>query len=444
MLTIAPDPSTIFALSSGAPPAGIAVIRISGPQAGAALVTLAGGLPAPRRATLRALTMPGTDELLDRALLLWFPGPHSATGEDLAEIHAHGGRAVVQAIERARGCIDGLRRAEPGEFTRRALLNGRIDLTEAEGLADLLSAETDSQRRAALVLSGGALSPYVADWQRRLLHQAAAIEVLLDFADEDDVATASAADVAALQAVQRELAALAAEWRDWLARPGVERLRDGLLVAIGGPPNAGKSTLINALVRREAAIVSPTAGTTRDVIEAAFALGGYAFRLADTAGLRDDSDDSVEAMGIDRARRVIDASDILLWLGRRADAPAHAALVCIAAQADRSASIADWAARSAEADLSLSAVTGDNLDELERRLIAMAAAMMPRISEAVLNERHRAHIADALAALDAVPDDPLLLAEHVRGARAAIDRITGAASTEAMLDALFGRFCIGK
>ena len=253
--------ATIVALSSGAPPAAIAVIRISGPGAGDALARLSGSLPQPRRATLRTIRHPETGDALDRALLLWFPGPHTATGEDLAEIHAHGGRAVAAALIEAVTGIAGVRRAEAGEFTRRAFANGVIDLAEAEGLADLLSAETESQRRNAMLLAGGMLSRRVAGWQARLLGWSAAVEAALEFGDDDG-------DIAIdLVALHSGIAEMAAEIAAALTRPAVEQLKDGVRVVIAGPVNAGKSTLLNALVAREAAITSPLPGTTRDLIE---------------------------------------------------------------------------------------------------------------------------------------------------------------------------------
>ena len=338
---------TIFALSSGLPPAAIAVIRISGPGAGEALRALAGRLPAARRASLTTLRHPLDGQLLDRALMLWFPGPATATGEDLAELHLHGGRAIVRAVESALGLVQHLRPAQPGEFTRRALANGVIDLAEAEGLGDLLTAETEGQRRAAIAVAGGALSRAVAGWQEQLLMLSARVEALLDFADEDDVG-ADAVDIAGLQS---GIAALHAEWMGWLARPRAERLHDGIRVAIAGPPNAGKSTLINALAGRDAAIVSPMAGTTRDIIEVPLALSGMPFRIADTAGLHEGTGDLVEAEGMARARAWIDCADLLLWLGNPAEAPTHPGLCRVAAQADRAEAIADWADRSCAADV---------------------------------------------------------------------------------------------
>jgi tRNA modification GTPase len=428
---------TIFALSSGSPPAAIAVLRISGPQAGAALTALAGKLPVARRATLASLRDAAGGGLLDTALILWFPGPATATGEDLAEIHAHGGRAVVRAIEAALSRQPGLRSAEPGEFTRRALTNGRIDLAEAEGLADLLSAETESQRKAAVMLAGGSLSREVADWQDRLLAISARVEALLDFADEED----AAADAATEAEIRLQIQILVSNWQSWLARPPVERLRDGLTVAIAGPPNAGKSTLLNALARREAAIVSPLAGTTRDIVEVPLALDGIPFRFADTAGLHAGTGDAIEAIGMDRARAFIAAADILLWLGAPDAVPNHPQAIRIAAQCDRE----DFdRAVAGHADLILSAGTGQGMDVLHHKLVATARTMLPGESETALNARHRAALADAADALTAISHDPLLIAEALRSARVAIDSITGAAGTESMLDALFGKFCIGK
>lgn len=432
--------ATIFALSSGAPPSAIAVIRISGPQASAAIMALTGKLPAPRRASLRTLCDPASGAALDTALLLWLPGPATATGEDLAEIHAHGGRAVVRVIEEALGRMPGLRAAQAGEFTRRALLNGRIDVTAAEGLADLLAAETEAQRQQALLVARGAIGEQVALWQADVLALSAATEALLDFADEDDVA----ADDAAVAGVHAGIARLAQSLAIWLSRPTAEPLRDGIAVVIAGPPNAGKSTLINALADREVAIVSPQAGTTRDVLEVYLAIDGLAFRFSDTAGLRDDATDAVEQIGIARAQSRIGDADILVWLGAPDSVPRHQNRIIVAAQSDQHGGDAQWLAMAAQADLTLSAVTGDGMTALHALLVERASALVPRPGEAALNARQRAALCDADAALREVPHDPLLIAEHLRIARGAFDRLTGAAGTEAMLDTLFGRFCIGK
>lgn len=379
--------------------------------------------------------------MLDRALILWFPGPHTATGEDLAELHLHGGRAVIDAVERALASYPGLRRAEPGEFTRRALLNGVIDLTETEGLVDLLNAETASQHRQALAMSGGAVGRVVAGWQARLLELAARTEALLDFADEDDVA----ADGAALDAVREALDLLRQQWQAWLAIAPAERLRDGIGVVIAGPPNSGKSTLINAISEREVAIVSPIAGTTRDIVESALAIDGVPFCFADTAGLHGGTGDNIEAIGMAKARKRLAEADLVVWLGRPEDAPDHPALLRVAARADARQGDQDWQVIAQASDVVLSAVTGEGMTELRQLLLARARMLLPKPGEVALNRRQRAEVASALAVTEAVDGhDPLLLAEGLRQARLAFDRLSGVAGTEAMLDALFGRFCIGK
>lgn len=426
------------------PPAAIGVVRISGPAAGTALNMLAGRLPVPRRASLAELKA-ANGAALDRALLLWFPGPETATGEDLAELHLHGGRAVVGAVEAALGVMPGLRRAEPGEFTRRAFENGRIDLAEAEGLADLLAAETESQRVQALGHASGHVSRAVSGWQDRLLALMAGAEAELNFADEDDVETGDAV----AQRLIGGMAALAGELDEWLARPAAEVIAEGLSVVIAGPPNAGKSTLINALAQRELAIVSPVAGTTRDVIETALALDGIAMRFSDTAGLRADSGDTIELIGIDRAKAAVEAADILLWLGPPKAAPPHPRTILIAAQSDRWRADAAAAAAAAHCDLILSAATGEGMDKLHRYIVDMARTLLPREGEAALRQRQRAALAEAKQWLEIETGsreahDLILLAERLRLAGAALDRITGRAGVEEMLDALFGRFCIGK
>jgi tRNA modification GTPase len=422
---------TIFALSSGAPPAGVGVIRVSGPQAGAALAALAGRLPTPRRASLAKLR-DGTGAPLDEALVLWFPGPNTATGEDLAEFHCHGGRAVIAAVEAALAALPGLRRAEPGEFTRRAFANGRIDLAEAEGLGDLLSAETELQRAAALANAGGALSRQVEGWRERVLGLSAEVEGVLDFSDEED-----SADLP--ECFTWNIAALAGELREWLARPRSERLGEGFRVVLAGPPNAGKSTLFNALVESEAAITSPIAGTTRDVIERSVAIGGVPFTLVDTAGLREAGSDAIEAIGIARAEAELARADLVLWLGPEGEGPEGAWEV--AAQADREGFVPKQAAR-----FTLSATTGEGLAALKLALVEVARDTLPKPGEAALNARQHARLTEAADALEAARGlvDPLLVAEELRRARLAFDRLIGRATTEDMLDTLFGRFCIGK
>lgn len=426
------------------PPAAIGVVRVSGPAAGAALQALAGRLPAPRRAILVGLN-DADGAALDRALILWFPGPATATGEDLAELHLHGGRAVVAAVEAALSAMPGLRRAEAGEFTRRAFENGRIDLAEAEGLADLLAAETESQRVQALGMASGHVSRAVAGWQEHLLALMAGAEAELNFADEDDVEVGEGA----AQRLIAGMAELSDELGTWLARPAAEVIAEGLSVVIAGPPNAGKSTLINALAQRELAIVSPVEGTTRDVIETPLALDGIAMRFSDTAGIRGEGADAIEAIGIDRAKAAVEAADILLWLGAPKAVPDHPRTILIAAQADRWRGDAAAEADAEHCDLTLSAATGEGMDRLHRMIVEMARTLLPREDEAALRQRQRAALAEAKQWLvveegSREAGDLILLAERLRLAATALDRITGRAGVEEMLDALFGRFCIGK
>ncbi|MES2175760.1 MAG: tRNA uridine-5-carboxymethylaminomethyl(34) synthesis GTPase MnmE [Pseudomonadota bacterium] len=426
------DGDTIFALSSGAPPAGIAVIRISGVQAGPALAALARRLPPPRTASLALLKDPRDDAPLDRALLLWMPGPSTVTGEDMAELHCHGGRAVVAAVEDALGAMPGLRRAEAGEFTRRAFNNGRMDLNAVEGLSDLLAAETQGQRRAALLMAEGHFSRRIDGWRLGLLDLSAMAEAALDFSDEDDVP-----DAAIETRIGAGIAALAQDVAANLAAPSAERLRDGIRVVLAGPPNAGKSTLLNALVGREAAIVSDIAGTTRDRIEVPAAIGGTAFLFTDTAGLRGETDDAIEAIGIDRARAALDAADIILWLGDAAELPRADALL-IAAQSDRS--------DPDRPGLRLSARTGEGMDRLVATLQDSAAALLPGEGDYALHTRQRQQVGQLYAHLNAAgaSADLLVIAEDLRQARRTIDALTGQAGTEDMLDRLFSGFCIGK
>lgn len=424
--------STIYALSSGNPPAAIAIVRVSGPDADRAVLALAGRLPEPRRPTLSLLNDPASGESLDRALVLRFPGPASSTGEDLAEFHLHGGRSVVAAVLEALSRVEGLTPAEPGAFTRRAFENGRIDLSEAEGLADLLMAETQSQRRAALALAGGALSRQVERWQTRILALSAQIEAALDFADEDDVDE----DLPALW--RDALDGLADDLAATLARPPIERLRDGVRVVIAGPPNAGKSSLLNILAGREAAITSAIAGTTRDLVEAPTAIGGSPFLLVDTAGLRE-SGDIVETIGVERARASVEAADIVLWLGDPAHNPAAGRSILVHSKADLGPA-------PGAVDCSVSAVTGEGIDALIAVLKDRSRSLLPREGELAINARHRSLLAEALDHLDEarITGDPILVSESLRQARVVLDRITGRAGVEDMLDALFGAFCIGK
>jgi tRNA modification GTPase len=425
---------TIFALSSGAPPAAIAVIRISGPAAHDALMALLGPgrrTPVGNQPALRTLRS-ADGEVLDKALVLWFPGGNTATGESSVELHLHGSRAVVAAVEAELACLPGLRRAEPGEFTRRAFANGKIDLAEAEGLADLLSAETELQRRSAVAMAGGAFSRTVHRWRNELLIGSAEVEALLDFGDEDDVAQMPPGFTWNIGALRSELA-------DWLTRPRAEALREGFRVVLAGPPNSGKSTLFNALVEAEAAITAPTAGTTRDVLTRPVALDGVPFVFCDTAGIHEAAIDPVEQVGIARAEAELVRADLVLWLGPEGAAPSGS--WDIAAQADRIDAQAKAAPRHR-----ISALTGDGLAALRADLVATARSALPKPGEAALNARQHRLLSDAEQALAAAVSltDLLLVAEHLRLARVAFDALLGQTTTEDMLDALFGRFCIGK
>jgi tRNA modification GTPase len=427
---------TIFAVSSGSPPAAIGVIRISGPDAGGALRVLAGREVEPRRASLARLR-DRAGRILDEALILWFPGPNTATGEDLAELHCHGGRAVLAAVQGALATMPGLRAAEPGEFTRRAFANGRIDLAEAEGLADLLAAETELQRSAAMAMAGGAVSRETTQWRDGVLQLSAQIEAALDFSDEDDVEELP-------PSFAENLSALSHQISERLSKPRATLLSEGFPVAIAGPPNAGKSTLFNALVESEAAITSPIAGTTRDVIKRSVAISGVPFTFIDMAGFREfgesDDPDPVEVIGIERGRQELAAARVVLWLGPQGEAPA-ADVWEIAAKAD----LVGEPAKVRPSHV-VSASTGEGLDKLKSDLVDYARSALPKAGEVALNERQYAKLTHAETHLLAAGGtrDLLLVAEHLRQVRVAFDELIGRAATEDMLDALFGRFCIGK
>ncbi|HXC73598.1 MAG TPA: tRNA uridine-5-carboxymethylaminomethyl(34) synthesis GTPase MnmE [Sphingomicrobium sp.] len=420
---------TIFALSSGRPPAAISVIRVSGPGAHAVGARIAGPLPEPRTAMVRELRHPQSGDLLDQALVLRFDSRASSTGEDIVEFQCHGGRAVVDSLLSALAAIDGLRAAEPGEFTRQAFENGRIDLTEAEGLADLIEAETESQRKAALALAEGGLRRQIAAWQDRLLGLSAQVERAIDY-DEDD----EAVDPALREAIER----LAGELHAWLERPRIEPLRDGVRVVVAGPPNAGKSSLINAVSGQERAIVTDIPGTTRDHIDVHLAIGGAPIVLTDTAGLRETADE-IEAIGVARASVLVAAADIVAWLGSPVDAPLHSRLLLVHPKADLGGA-------APAGSVAVSAVTGQGLGELLERIGELARTVLPGEDAIALNRRQAGHIAEAATALDdaAAAEDAVLIAESLRSARTAFDRLTGRAGIEDVLDALFGRFCLGK
>jgi tRNA modification GTPase len=425
---------TIFALSSGAPPAAIAVVRVSGPGAFTAVEALAGSRPPPRRASLRALRSPVDRTLLDRALVLVFPAAESVTGEDLAEFHLHGGRAVVRAVETALAALPRMRAAQPGEFTRRALEAGRIDLTEAEGLADLLSAETEAQRRAAIRSAEGSIRRQVEKWTAATIAIAALIEAAIDHEDEDDVGGSGPL----LQQARLQAEALAGDIEAMLAHPPIERLLDGIRVVLAGPPNSGKSTLINALAGRDVAIVSPIAGTTRDRIEAPVLRDGLAWVFTDTAGLTDAAD-PIEAIGVERARESIASADLVLWLGDEPPPDNH--MIPIHARAD-----APGRALVGEGRIAASGVTTGGTVALWDALTLAASTMVPAADVLSLNDRQRQLCRTAAESLHGLAreHDPLIAAEHTRVAARAFDQVSGRAGLEQVLDALFGRFCIGK
>lgn len=422
---------TIFALSSGRPPAAISIVRLSGARAHETGKQIAGSLPDARTAAVRELRHPVSGELLDEALVLRFDAPRSSTGEDIVEFQCHGGRAVVDAILSALGKIDGLRQAEPGEFTRRAFANGRIDLTEAEGLADLIEAETESQRKAALAVAEGGLKKHIAMWQERLLGLSAEAERAIDYDEEDEPF-----DTALLS----ECSALAEELGEWLARPRVEPLKDGVQVIVAGPPNVGKSSLINAITGESRAIVTDIPGTTRDHIEVPLSLGGVPIRLTDTAGLRDTCD-SVEAIGVERASRLIEAADVLVWLGDPSVSPSHRRLIKVHGKVDLLER-----ARAPSDCIAVSSVTGEGLETLLRRIEGLARSVLPDEGTIALNRRQALLLEEAASALEGMTSsgDPVLVAENLRLARSAFDRLTGRAGVEDVLDALFARFCLGK
>jgi len=438
------NPDTICALASAPGRAGVAVIRISGPAAGDALRALCGPLPAPRQASLRKFKDPRSAEVLDRGLALWLPGPSSFTGEDIAELHIHGGRAVVGRVIDALLSLKGLRLAAPGEFARRAFENGRLDLTEVEGLADLIAAETEAQARQAIAQAeGGARAVYEA-WREELVKAQALAEAGLDFADEADVAAAAAvqADVIAAKLLGAILKRLA-------ERRG-ERLRDGFRVVIAGPPNAGKSSLLNALAKRDVAIVSEEAGTTRDVIEVHLDLGGLPVIVTDTAGIRE-AEGAIEAEGVRRTLARIEDADLVLWMvdatapqwePKSAQILANAAHIRVLNKVDlvKSLHIADGVA--------LSARTGEGVAELVEILSTRAGEGLAVGEPAVITRaRHRTELKAAAEALGRFREErggPELKAEELRLAARHLGRLTGRIDVEEVLGAIFSEFCIGK
>jgi tRNA modification GTPase len=440
-----PREQTIFAPSSGRPPSAISIVRISGPEACAALTALAGKLPAPRMAA-RVLLRDSNQQPIDDAVVLWFPGPASATGEDVAEFHVHGGRAVLAALFSALSALDNMRPAEPGEFTRRAFENAKLDLTEAEGLDDLIHADTDRQRRQALRQLKGLLGDKARGWRDRIIEASALIEAGIDFSDEGDV------PAELLVPARAKIEALLGEIKEVLAAQGrSERLRDGLVVAIAGPPNVGKSTLINALARREVAIVSPHAGTTRDVIEVQLDLDGYPVTVIDTAGVRE-TDDPVEQEGVRRAKARAAEADLVLWLsdaehdGNPQDIGAPVWMV--RNKIDRDA-VAPSRQGQRDPEFRISASRGDGIAELIAALITFAQDYFGGDEGGLIGrERQRKLLQQTVVSLqrsiEAIGEGEELAAEDLRMAAYALGRLLGRVDVEDILDVIFRDFCIGK
>jgi tRNA modification GTPase len=461
---------TIFALSSGRPPAAIAVVRVSGPRAGHAILALAGRLPQPRQATLlrlrdrgeRKVTAPAADvEPIDDAVVLWFPGPRSETGEDTAEFQLHGGRAVVEAVFAALGRLRGLRLAEPGEFTRRAFENGRLDLTRVEGLADLIGAETEAQRRQAFRQLKGLLGERAERWRDRLIEALSLVEALIDFPDESGISEGLLQRASAMAAeLEGEIWSLLADSHH------SERLREGLTVTVAGPVNVGKSSIVNRLAKRSAAIVSPYAGTTRDIIEVHLDLEGFPVTVIDTAGLRD-SDDPVEREGVRRARERAEASDLVLWVvdATHIDSPALPAALMgpdaptvwlLSNKCDLIGNDAlrpskdECAGGSCKVRYRVSAKTGASFDELVGGLAAYADRFFAGTESSIITrQRHRVVLLDCAEALKrarAVGEGGRedIIAEELRLAARALGRLTGRVDVENVLDVIFRDFCIGK
>lgn len=436
---------TIYALSSGSLPAGVGVIRISGPQTRATLQAICGTVPLARQATLRSIRG-RNGEMLDQGLVLFFAAPASFTGEDCAELQVHGGRAVVEAILRELSAVTGLRHAEPGEFSRRAFHNGKLDLVEVEGLADLIAAETEMQRRLAQEHSSGRLSDLYGNWARRLVHARAMIEAELDFADEDDVPGSVA------EQIWSDMQKLLSEIDHHLAGAGLaEIIRDGLKIVIVGEPNVGKSSLLNSLAKRDIAIVTDIAGTTRDVISVDLSLAGFSVRLFDTAGLRE-TRDRVEQEGIRRAYATLEQADLILLLADRPDGfpmdvtgAAAKPVLRVGTKIDRDPELWDKAA----ADILISTATGQGVDGL----ISAITKFLPDLSEssALSLPTRKRHVSCLKQAKDAIElsllhDDRGLdiQAEYLRQAGDALGRITGRVDVEDLLDVIFSQFCIGK
>lgn len=432
---------TIYALSSGRGRAAVAVIRLSGPHCASICASLTGSLPAPRRAVLRTLLDQTTGKDIDQALVLWLPGPGTFTGEDMLELQVHGSTAVIQALFRALRSFEGLRLAERGEYTRRAVENGRMTLVDAEGLADLINAETEAQRAQALRQAAGGLDAVYEDWRKRLLGMLGHLEAHIDFVHEEDVPPEVSADV------RDRARALAQEIASYMddSRAG-ERLREGVTVVIAGPPNAGKSSLLNCLARRDVAIVSDTPGTTRDVIEVNLDLDGYPATLVDTAGLREAGADQVEDEGIRRARQRAAQADIVIWV-RSPDTEATAA--AIDSPTLRILNKADLGhTDQQQGEIAISARTGEGIPVLLERLTEKVRAILSSAAERplVTRERHRLALQRCVLHLLDAAGQPIdeLVAEDLRLASRQLGRVVGRIDIEEVLGEIFAEFCIGK
>jgi tRNA modification GTPase len=440
------DKSTIYALSSGLGRAGIAVIRVSGPKASETLVKLAGGLLIPRLASLRRLVSNKDRSVIDEALVLWFPGPATATGEDVAEFHLHGSPAIVSKLFSELAAIDGVEPAEPGAFTRRAFDNGVLDLVEVEGLADLLSANTDSQRRLAMRQFLGEASSIYEAWRGDLISALALIDAAIDFVEEPEVVASAVAQM--IPAVQKLLAELVAALSQSSRASAV---RDGLRLVIAGAPNVGKSSLLNWLVGRDAAIVSDQAGTTRDVVEAVVEFEGVGLVLADTAGLRTDSKDEIEKIGMARAEAEIRDADVLLWLVApdviSEVGPARTPDLVVVNKSDllNASSIHNRN----ESEIAVSLRSGSGLTLLHEKLAQLILARSALGNDAiVVRDRHVVAIQKTIRKLNDVLNHPNLplevLAEELRDACRIMSSITGRIDVEDLLGRIFSEFCIGK
>src|SRR5215210_4827220 len=450
-----PREQTIFALSSGRPPSAISIVRLSGPDAGAMLGSLAGKMPVPRMAT-RVTLRDARRQPIDDAVVLWFPAPSSVTGEDVAELHVHGGRAVLAALFAALSSFEDVRAAEPGEFTRRAFENGKLDLTEAEGLDDLIHADTDRQRRQALRQLKGLLGDKARHWRDRIIEASALIEAGIDFSDEGDVPTELIAPALA------KVKTLLGEIEEVLAAQGrSERLREGLVVAIAGPPNVGKSTLMNQLARREVAIVSPYAGTTRDVIEVQLDLDGYPVTVIDTAGIRA-TNDPVEQEGVRRARARAAEADLVLWMSDpghktnpdRGDVPVWRVRnkIDVNEQGLEAVTVDDPAGifqPGSVTNFKISASRGDGIGELIAAIVAFAQECLGSDEGALIGrERQRNLLEETAAALrrsiGSAGRGEELAAEDLRVATYSLGRLLGRVDVEDILDVIFSQFCVGK